>query len=309
MSEENKDFDQTEASAVTDSAIRRSLLGSADAVEQAKFEALLMLDDGFERRVHRLELELADDFSFGRLSSEEQKLFTARFLVTPGRVRELAVSEALRKVISSQSSSQTRVAGQRWKLSFLNFFAFDRPFASAMLGGVALLIFGTLSWLSMKAPPVPPPAISKRQNPPASPEKRYAHPVVSPDPKDNFANDRGAAQPQPATITLQPESRSESKPEVQLPNAGVAGIRLELLVDVDVESASTAIYEAKLMSADGLQVATFSELKIQAGSQLKVAFDLPGHNLKSGDYSIELRRISEAGTQESARYSFTVKQQ
>ena len=68
---------------MTDDAIRRSLLGRADAVEQAKFEALLMLDDAFERRVHRLELELADDFSFGRLSSEEQQLFTTRFLVTP----------------------------------------------------------------------------------------------------------------------------------------------------------------------------------------------------------------------------------
>jgi hypothetical protein len=156
MSGEDKDFDRTDASAVTDYAIRRSLLGRADAVEQAKFEALLMLDDGFERRVHRLELELADDFSFGKLSSEEQKLFTSRFLVTPDRVRELAVSEALRKVISSESTSQTRPAGQHWNLSFLNFFAFDRPFASAALAGVALLVFGSLFWLSLKAPPLRP---------------------------------------------------------------------------------------------------------------------------------------------------------
>lgn len=308
MSEENKDFNQTEASAVTDSAIRRSLLGSADAVEQAQFEALLMLDDGFESRVHRVELELADDFSFGKLSSEEQKLFTTRFLVTPGRVRKLAVSEALLKFISSQSSSHTRIAGQRWNLSFLNFFAFDRLFVSAVLGGVALLIFGTLSWLSMKGP-VRPPAISKRQNPPPSPEKRYAHPVGSPDPKDKSANDQGAAQRQTLTITLQPESGSESKPILQLPNAGVAGIRLELLVDVNVDGATSAIYEAQLMAADGLQVATFSELKIQPGSQAQVVLDLPGHNLKSGDYLIELRRISDAETRESKRYSFVVKQE
>jgi hypothetical protein len=96
---------------------------------------------------------------------------------------------------------------------------------------------------------------------------------------------------------------------LQLPNAGVAGIRLELLVDVDL--AASATYEAKLMAADGLQVATFSELRVQPGSQPKVVLDLrgDGDNLKSGDYLIELRRISDAGTRESERYRFMVKQE
>lgn len=301
MSEADKNFDQTEAGSVTDSAIRRSLLGRADAIEQAKFEALLMLDDRFESRVHRLELELADDFSFGKLSSAEQQLFASRFLVTPRRVRELAVSEALHKVISSQSTEQTKA--QHSNLNFLNLFAFDSSFRTAMLAGLALLVFGTLFWLSLKAPSVRPPAISKRQ-PTASPEKQFAHPVVSPDPRDNSANDRGATQL--PTITLQPESRSESKQTVQVPNAGVGSVRLELLVNVDVDSGAT--YEAKLLSADGLQVATFSDLKVQPGSQPKVVLDLARHNLKSGDYSIELRSVSAAGARESERYSFIVKQ-
>ena len=305
MSEEDKSFDQTGAGVVTDHAIRRSLLGRADAVEQAKFEALLMLDDAFEQRVDRLELELADDFSFGRLSSEEQQLFKTRFLVTRGRVRELAVSEALRKVVSSKSTNRTRAGERHWNLRSLNFFAFDRPFGSAALGGVALLVFGALFWLSQKAPPVRPPAISKKQSIP-SPEKQYAHPV-SPDPKDSPANDRGAQQQQVLTITLEAESRAESKPTVQLPSAGLAGVRLELLVDTDVAPGST--YEAKLMSADSQQVTTFSELKLQPGSQSKVVLDLPKHNLNTGDYLIELRRISEAEPPKTARYSFVVKQE
>jgi hypothetical protein len=303
MSEEDKTFDQTGAGAITDHAIRRSLLGRADAVEQAKFEALLMLDDGFERRVHRLELELADDFSFGRLSSEEQQLFKTRFLVTPGRVRKLAVSEALRKVVSSESTNLTRPPRQHW-LSSLNFFALDRHFASAALGGVALLVFGALFWLSQKAPPVQPPAISKKQSIP-SPEKQYAHPVVSPDPKENSVKDRPAQQ-QVSTIALEPESRSGSKQTVQLPSAGLAGIRLELLIDADGSPGAT--YEAKLISADGVQVATFSELKVQPGSQPKVVVDLPRHNLKTGDYLIELR-VFEAESSKTERYSFVVKQE
>lgn len=304
----DKNFNQTEADAVTDYAIRRSLFGRADAVEQAKFEALLMLDDAFERRVHRLELELADDFSFGRLSSEEQQLFTSRFLVTAGRVRQLAVSEALRKVISSQSSSRTRAAEKYWNLSSLDFFASGHPFASAALAGVALLVFGTLFWLSLKAPPVRPPAISKRL-PSPSPEKQYAHPVASPNPNDNSTKDRGAAPQQVPTITLQPESKSESKQSVQLSSVGVSGIRLELLVEVDGDLATGVAFEANVVSAEGQQVGMFSGLKVQPGNQPKVVIDLPGQNLKSGDYSIELRRVSEGGTREPERYNFTVKQE
>lgn len=305
MSGENENYDPTEANAVTDSAIRRSLLGRADAVEQAKFEALLMLDDVFERRVHRLELELADDFSFGKLSWEEQQLFTSRFLVTPGRLRELAVSDALRKFLSTKSPSSTRAAGRYWKLSFANLFAVDRPFASVVLATAALLVFGTLVWLSLKAP-LRPSAISKKQSAP-SPEKHYAHPVVSPDPKDNSANDRGAEQRQVPTITLQPEGKPESKQTVRLPNAGVTSIRLGLLLDVN--PAENALYEARLMSADGVQVATFSELKAQTVNTPKVVIDVPAEDLKSGDYLIELRRISEAGPHEPQRYSFIVKQE
>ncbi len=190
MSGYDKNSEQAEANISVMSAIRRSLLGCADPVELAKFEALLMLDDEFERRVYRLELELADDFSFGQLTLEEQRLFNSRFLVTPDRVRELAVSQALRKSISSKSASQVEPVRRRWHPGFLNLFALDRPFGSAALAVVALLIFGSLLWLSQKAPPVRLPAISRRQ-PSPSPEQRFAHPVVSPTPSDNAANDRG----------------------------------------------------------------------------------------------------------------------
>lgn len=305
MSEEDKNFDEAGAGALTDHAIRRILLARADAVEQAKFEALLMLDDGFEKRVQRLELELADDFSFGKLSPEEQQLFTSRFLVTPGRVRQLAVSKALRQVISSKSTNRTRAAGQHWGRSFVNFFAFDRPLTSAALGGVAVLIFGALFWLSLRSPPLRPPGISTRQKPAPSPDRQYAHPVVSPNPNNTSTNNPGAQQ-QVSTFTLEPESRSESKQTVQIPQAGLAGIRLELLVAVGVAPGTT--YEAKLMSADELQVATFSDLRAQPADQSKVVLDLQGHNLKSGDYLIELRRISEAGTQEAERYRFAFKE-
>ena len=308
MSGHDKNAGQTEANILSDEAIRRCLLGCADPVELAKFEALLMLDDEFERRVHRLELELADDFSFGQLSSEEQRLFTSHFLVTPGRVRQVAVSDALRQSISSKSTKQTKQAAQPWYLGFLNLFASDRPFGSAALAGVTLLIFGALFLLSQKAPPVRLPVISKQQpatNPATNTEKQFAHPTASQSPPEKSATDLNT-KPEVLTIALQPDSNTGSNSTVQLPKGEVASVRLELLIDV--ESSASTTYQAGLMTADGEQVANFSELKLQSGSQPKVVVDVPAQLLKNGSYYVELKQTSEAATEDSKRYSFVVRQ-
>ena len=308
MSGHDNNSDQTEANILSDEAIRRSLLGCADPVELAKFEALLMLDDEFERRVHRLELELADDFSFGQLSSQEQKLFTSHFLVTPGRVRQVAVSDALRQSIVIKSTKQTKQAAQPWYLGFLNLFSSDRPFGSAALAGVTLLIFGALFLLSQKAPPVRLPVISKQQpatNPATNTEKQFAHPTASQSPPEKSATDLNT-KPEVLTIALQPDSITGSNSAVQLPKGSIAGIRLELLIDVD-SSASTT-YQADMKSADGVQVTSVSGLKIVPGSQTKVVIEVPAQDLKQGSYYVELKQASGAGTEDSRRYSFEVRQ-
>jgi hypothetical protein len=305
MSNEDNNSFEAETDSLSDSAIRRSLLGCADPADQEKFEKLLLLHDQFERRVYRLELELTDDFTFGQLSTKEQDLFTSRFLVTSDRVRGLAVSRALCKAISSSQASQATQSKKSWPSKFLNLFTFGRPFASAALAVTTLLIVGALLWLSLKAPPVRSPVASKQQPAQTPSERQYAHPVASQSPDAKSTENGSTAPPEALSITLQPESKSESKQTVQLPNAGVAGVRLELLIDVGVDASAT--YEAKLMFADGQPLATFSELKVQPGSQPKVVIEVPAHNLKSGDHLIELRLISEAGTLEPTRYSFVVK--
>lgn len=305
MSNQDNNFDQDGTDSLSDSAIRRSLLGCADPADQEKFEKLLLLDDQFERRVYRIELELADDFSFGQLSTKEQHLFTSRFLVTPDRVRGLAVSRALRKAISSSHASQATQSRQSWPSKFLNLFTFGRPFASAALAVTTLLIAGALLWLSLKAPPVGPPVVSKQQPAPTS-ERRYAHPVASQSPDDK-SEAGSTTQAEVLTITLQPESKSEHKQTVRLanPNAFVS-IRLELLLD---GATASATYQAVLMSADGSRVTSFSELKAQPGSQPKIVIDVPALLLPSGSYAIELSQTSAAGSNEFDRYNLEVKQE
>ncbi|HET6670956.1 MAG TPA: hypothetical protein VFH15_12070 [Pyrinomonadaceae bacterium] len=308
MSKQNNNVDEAKTDSLSDAAIRRSLLGCAGPADQAKFEALMMLDDEFERRVYRLELELADDFSFGQLSTEEQKLFTSRFLVTPDRVRGLTVSEALRKAVSTESADYTTQAAQRSLRNFLNLFAFGRPLASAALAGAALLLFGTLIWLSLKAPPVRQ-QVSSKQKPTPNSEKQYAHPVAPQSPGDKSAPDSNTAKQQVPTITLQPESKSEHKQTVQLSNPGgeIASIRVEMVIDVTITAGTT--YEAKLISADGLKVASFSELKVQPGDQSQVVLDIPARLLKNGSYCVELKQNLASGNDEFERYCFEVRQE
>jgi hypothetical protein len=304
--EQDNNSIQAETDSLSDSAIRRSLLGCADPVEQEKFEKLLLQDDQFERRVHRLELELADDFSFGQLSTKEQDLFTSRFLVTSDRVRGLAVSKALRKAISSSHASQATQSRQSWPSKFFNLFTFGRPFASAALAATTLLIVGALLWLSLKAPPVRSPVASKQQPAPTPSERQYAHPVASQSPNDK-SEDGSTTQPEVLTFTLQPESKSVHKQTVRLanPNA-VVSIRLELLLD---GASASATYQAGLVSADGSRVTSFSELKVQPGNEPKIVIDVPTLLLKSGSYAIELRQTSADGGNEFDRYSFEVKQE
>ena len=308
MSTQDNNIAEVKSDSLSDSAIRRSLLGCAEPAEQAKFEALMMLDDEFERRVHRLELELADDFSFGALSKEEQELFSSRFLVTPGRKRGLAVSKALRKAIPLERASQARTASQPLRLRVLSLFAFNRPLTSAAVAGVALLIFGTLAWLTLKAPPVRQLVVNNKQKPTPNSERQYAHPVASQAPNDKSSPDSSTAKQQPI-ITLQPEGKSEQKQIVQLASqtGEAATMRVEMVIDVTVGADAT--YEAKLISSDGLEVASFAELKAQPGGQSQVVLDIPARLLTNGSYCLELKQNSASGNDEFERYCFEVRLQ
>ena len=86
---------------VSDETIRRFLLGGLSVSDQPLFEQSLFLSEGLDTRVRLAEVELADDYAYGRLTPADRKLFEENFLVTADRERELRVSDVLRQRFST----------------------------------------------------------------------------------------------------------------------------------------------------------------------------------------------------------------
>ena len=293
MSEANETCNGNGAVVISDDEIRRSLLGCASASEQSKFETQLLLDDHLEQRVQRLELELADDFSFGRLTQTERELFSKNFLVTSKRARDLAVSRAIHEAIVV-GQPQQRKSG--WQYSWLPGFARQRPFASAAITVIVIALVGFASWRVLKTRTVRPPLIAK-QVPVVNPGREYAHPPSNNDAGTTSETERRIV----ASLTLQADN--ESSPQQTLhwstPAAEQDRVRLDLIVDGE----TTGVYKARLIGRGG-QITAHHDLNLQAGEPAKVSFIVAPILLPSGDYHIELDRSAEGKVIETRRYSF-----
>lgn len=302
MNREDKAFADG-AVVISDEAIRRSLLASADSGVQAKFERLLMLDDRFEKRVHRLELELADDFSFEQLNAAERKLFTNRFLVTPGRLRELDVSQALRKALLNEPSKQFASQTNHFRATLFNLFGFDRSFAIPALTALTLLLLSAMFRLSIKGP-IHPAQIAKRQ-PVTNTEREYSHAGVSQSPGDkSVVGSTSVQEHNVASVTLRPDNDTTNRQLIHISGSasGESSVHFELLVN----SKDPGVYHASLMSETGQQITAFSDLKFEAGDHANVVLTVPAHLLNDSGYYIELKRISEDKADKPQRYSFQV---
>src|SRR6266446_7528188 len=98
-------FDRDDTQGFSEETIRRFLLGSLRASEQPLFEQRLMSDVALDARARLVELDLADDYACGRLTTPDRKLFEQRFLVTVGRQRKLRVSKLLHDRFSLSASA------------------------------------------------------------------------------------------------------------------------------------------------------------------------------------------------------------
>jgi hypothetical protein len=292
MSHSDGARNENEVNVVTDAEIRRSLLGCAEANEQEKFERELLLDDHLEQRVQRLELELADDFSFGRLTEVEREQFKANFLVNARRARILAVSQAIQKVVSAEPPQQLQSGWQRW----LPVFVWERPFASAAIAVIIMAALGVLSWRVLRNKPEP---LIAKQVPVEEPGREYAH-KVSPAPSD-VASDAGVlGRRVVATITLQADGASAAKQILNWwpPAAESDAVHFDLLLDGDTSGS----YQVSMMGRGG-QIAAQYDLKAES-SPPRVSFNFAQILLPVGNYHIEVQQYIEGKLVAKRRYSF-----
>ena len=294
MSQPDETRNGERMSLITDEEIRRSLLGCPSASEQEKFETQLLLDDQLEQRVQRLELELSDDFTFGRLTETERQLFSSNFLVNQKRARDLAVSRALKKAISVGQPAPPKPRSQVWFTALVR----QRPFATAFALSM-LIVLGAVSWRILKSRTMPGPLIAK-QNPASEPGRQYAHPV-SPAPTAGDSGNVGETERRvEATVTLHPDDGAATKPILHwsTTSAEQDRVRFELLVDGDTNGS----YQARLVGHGG-EIAAYYDLKAE-GSPPQVSFTVAPVLVPSGEYHIELLRSVEGRIVDKHRYSF-----
>lgn len=278
---------------ITDEEIRRSLLGCASASEQEKFETQLLLDDQFERRVQRLELELSDDFSFGRLTETERQLFSNTFLVNHKRARDLAVSRALKRAISVGQPAVHKSSSRFWFTALVR----QRPFATT-IAAIMLVVLGAVSWRMLKSR-APGPLIAK-QNPAGEPGREYAHPVSPPATETASGHAVETERRVVASVTLQPDDGSATKQILHWSTTSAEQDRVRF--DLRVDGNSSDSYQARLIGKAG-EIAAYYDLKIE-GSPRQVSFTVAPILVPSGEYHIEVQRWFEGKIIDKRRYSF-----
>ena len=288
----------------SDATIRRFLLGTLTAAEQATFDERLFTEAGLEKRVRMAEFELADDYAYDRLNAADRALFEQRFLVTAARRQKLNVSDALHDrfaidpVVSSAAPSTSPFAERlqgwlglghpSWKLAFRVI--------------IVLLLIGTM-WSVLRGPRLGERFFAKRPKPvasPASTQQEAHHSRTSPEPP------KQSAQPDqlitPVTITLAPQHGYDPThiATVSLPDGERGILRLQLSAKGTPETD-----RAQLLTVSGQTVLAAGDLKPSPGVDI-VSFDVPGRFLTAGDYQMKLSRITDGAESNVVTYYFRV---
>ena len=291
----------------SDETIRRFLLGSLRASEQPLFEQRLMSDVALDARTRLIELDLADDYACGRMTTSERQLFEQRFLVTADRQRKLRVSELLHDRFSFGGATElaARPETDRGANRLWHFFGLDRLAWRIAFGALILLIlFGTVLMVVKEArlaERITNRIIPKRSAPRSAP-REVNHPtnISSPEhpstPSPMPPHDSATQSVQ--TVALFPTARDARKiPVVTLSIGEKDFVRLKLAVTVD----QTGPYRSEVLTIGGQSVLLVDRLQ---GPQFDV--DVPMRLLKGGKYQVRLSDARDVSKKEVASYYFLV---
>jgi hypothetical protein len=305
--------DRNNAIEYSDDAIRRFLLGRLSASEQPAFEQRLFSEDGLEARVRLAELDLADDYAYGRLNDTEHELFEARFLVSADRRRKVEVSRTLRErfaiaapVGKTRTSFIERLRSRPY---------FNRPAWRYAFGVVIfMLLMGTV-WVAVKKESRLKEEITRRLSPRRSPTPTLPlesnHPLntsapehqVSPSPMP--VHDQSApTQPAFVIVALTPAGSPDNEaPSVDLPKGSQDIVRLHLALKVNEPGS----YRAELLTAGARSVFSAESIKAWDSGQAQIDFDVPARSLKTGNYQIRLSRDNTGAKENVGSYYFRVR--
>ncbi|MDX6402828.1 MAG: hypothetical protein QOH70_283 [Blastocatellia bacterium] len=304
--------DRNNVGEYSDDAIRRFLLGRLSASEQPAFEQRLFSEDSLDARVRLAELDLADDYAYGRLNDTERELFEEKFLVSADRRRKVEVSRTLHKRFALASPGEPKTSLIE-RLRFL--LNFNRPAWRYAFGVVIFIVLLGTVWVAVKKESRLKEEITRRFSPRRSPTPTLPlesnHPAnisapehqISPSPMpvhDQSAPTQPAVVIVALTTAVSPES---DMPSVDLPKGSQDIVRLQLALKVNEPGS----YRAEVLTADAQSVFSTESIKAWDSGQAQIDFDVPAPLLKTGSYQIRLSRDNAGAKENVGNYYFRVR--
>ena len=263
------------------------------------FEEQLFTDSDLEDRVRLAEFELADDYTFKRLTESEAKSFAEKYLLTAARKQKLSVSKALR----DRFRPETKAGIYRGLRALLDLRQMTWRHAIAAL--VLILIF-VMIFLATKEP-----QIAKRFLPDHFNQRHHA---TTPTPQEmhhatgppaTAHSDEAPVKPvheSPLVIALTSMNTIDQGPVVVLPPSENAVARFQL----SIKAGQEGVYRAELQTSRGEKVFNAESLKAYGSRPSSFSFDVPASALKSGQYEIRLTRSGDRTKRQVIQYYFSV---
>jgi hypothetical protein len=257
--------------------IRRYLLGLLEQDEQRQLEERLLSDTEYFEELLVAEDELVDEYIEGALSEGEREKFEHYFLATPERQRKLSFARALKNHITFVGVTEPSPASDKkrglvfWdRLTPAALFP-KKPIRGFSLAAVLIIVLG-ISWLIVK---------------------------------ELGLQNRAGQGSNAIAVSLAPgrlRGTGETKRVVIAPDVSTVRLQLELAAD------QYQSYQAVVQTDEGSEVFASDKLKPEAAeSERIVAFDLPASLLRSGDFQVKLRGLSDGGNLEDVgNYYFRV---
>ena len=311
--------------------ISRYLLGELPEEQQVEIEDRAFSDKDYLASITAVENDLIDEYVRGELSAADHQRFETRFLASAERRKRVEFATALRTVVSESPVSEKKpihdVPRWSWRDSLYAFISGLNPAARLAFVAAGILLIAGAAWLFAETWRL------RRQVNQLQAEKQAGQGVqqaldaerkrseelnarLNQEKQQREQTDESlrqltetteATKPAPppvfASLTLLPglSRGGGQKPNLDLSN-DVRLVRLQIGIDPEEQYKSFAV---ELRTVAGRQVWNRENLAPRTrGGTRAVGLTLPATVLKSGEYELRLRGLTEGGGSEDVGFYY-----
>ena len=308
--------------------IARYLLGELPEEQQVEIEDRAFSDKEYLASITAVENDLIDEYVRGELSGAERQLFESRFLASAERRKRVEFAKALRTVVSEPVRPEKQDARRwSWRESLYAFFSGLNPAARLALVAAAILFIAVAAWLFVETQRLRrqvnqlqaenqsgqnlQQALEAERKRNAELNARLDQEKQQREQTDEslrqLTETTEATTPAPppviASLVLLPglSRGGDQKPSLDLSNDARL-VRLQIGIDPEEQYKTFAV---ELRTLAGRQVWNRENLaaRTRRGTR-SVGLTLPATVLKSGEYELRLRGLTEGGGAEDVGFYY-----